>query len=56
MSDTQVGSITDEGYLPIKIKTAIVNKEDKHTECRYYKTEFGEIKDGVVFVGGVGGG
>jgi pimeloyl-ACP methyl ester carboxylesterase len=56
ISDTQVGSLTDEGYIPIKIKTVFANKEDNYTECRYYKTEFGESKAAVVFVGGAGGG
>jgi pimeloyl-ACP methyl ester carboxylesterase len=56
ISNTQVGSITDEGYIPVKIKTVTANKEDNYTECRYYKTGFGGSKAAVVFVGGVGGG
>jgi pimeloyl-ACP methyl ester carboxylesterase len=56
ISDTQVGSITDEGYMPIKLTTVIADKENNNTECRYYKTGFEGSKDGVIFVGGVGGG
>jgi pimeloyl-ACP methyl ester carboxylesterase len=56
ISDTQVGSLTDEGYIPIKIKTVFANKEDDYTECRHYKTGFGGCNAAVVFVGGVGGG
>jgi pimeloyl-ACP methyl ester carboxylesterase len=56
ISDTQTGSITEEGYTPIKIKTVISDKEDNNTECRYYKAVFEGSKAAVIFVGGVGGG
>ena len=53
ISDTQVRSRTEEGYIPIKIRTVTDNKEDNYTECRYYKTGYViGSKAGVVFVGG----
>ena len=54
---TEAGSITHEGYVPIKLK--IFDRADSDgdiIDCRYYKAGFQGGGAAVILVGGVGGG
>ncbi len=54
---TEPGSITNEGYIPIKLKIFVgADSDGDNIDCRYYKTEYQGGNAAVILVGGVGGG
>jgi pimeloyl-ACP methyl ester carboxylesterase len=53
----EAGSITNEGYIPIKLKIFdSADSDGDNINCRYYKTGFQGDDAAVILVGGVGGG
>ncbi len=52
-----VGSITNGGYIPIKLEIFnSIDSDGDNIDCRYYKTELLGGNAAVILVGGVGGG
>ncbi|HZH39133.1 MAG TPA: dienelactone hydrolase family protein [Bacillales bacterium] len=53
----ETGSITNEGYIPIKLKILDgADSDGDKIDCRYYKTGHQWGSAAVILVGGVGGG
>jgi hypothetical protein len=57
IKDTEPGSITNEGYIPIKLKIFDgADSDGDNIDCRYYKTRHQWGGAAVILVGGIGGG